>query len=96
MWVCKRFWNSSHKVRGKGIPFPGSSGLEALFVMFVVDSQLNECQVVRSCAARGRCDVIWSFNRLKVINSFVSRDALVFGLSFFHVEVATEGFLRWR
>ena len=40
-------------------------------VMFVVGSQLNEGEVVGSCAARGRYDVVWNFNRLKVINSFV-------------------------
>ena len=32
-------------------------------VLFIVGSQLNEGEVVRSCAARGRYDVIWNFDR---------------------------------
>ena len=32
-------------------------------VMFVICSQLNEGKVVGSCAARGRYNVVWNFDR---------------------------------
>ena len=32
-------------------------------VKVVVGFQLNEGEVVGSCAARGTCDVIWNFDR---------------------------------
>ena len=36
-------------------------------MVFIVGSQLNVGEVVSSCAARGRYDIIWKFDERKVI-----------------------------
>ena len=53
-----------HKVRGERVPFPSSLGKEAVSVVFIVGSQLNIGEVVSSCAARGRYDIIWNLDGL--------------------------------
>ena len=48
---------------GEGIPIPNSPGEEAMSLLFVIHSQLNEGKIVESFAARGRYDVVWNFDR---------------------------------
>ena len=39
--------------------------------MFIVGSQFKVGEVVSSCAARGRYDIIWNFDGRKVIDCLV-------------------------
>ena len=43
----------------------------AVSVVFIVGSHLNLGEILSSCAARGRYDIIWDFDGRKVIDCLV-------------------------